>query len=576
MLLELNIEHFVVADRLRLRFGPGLNLLTGETGSGKSIIVDALSLLLGARAGVEVIRPGQSSARVSGVFSAAESPELATLLHAAGLDFEQGELIVDREVLESGKSRAYINGRLVTLTRLRELAPFLGDIHGQHEQQHLFSTRAQLDMLDAFAETEALAAEVASLHALWRDGRKRLEELRGDEQERLRQLDLYEFQVREIEQTAPRPGEGEELEQERRLLGNLERVQQTAASAYDRLYDSTVSAATQLKAARRSIEELAQFDAAFRTMLETLDSSQAGVDDTAFELRAYLDRLEPDPARLEQIEDRVALLKQLQRKYGGSLEEVLAYGEQARGRVEELRSSDEAAAELEARQEETAEKYEAAAEKLSARRRQAAGSLEVRVEAELRELAMERARFQIGFEAPDAVGGGQAGWSARGIDRVRFLVSANPGQPPRPLAQVASGGELSRVTLALKTCLVAAGDPGGDAAGNTVPRTLVFDEIDSGVGGRVAEAVGRRLEKLAAEHQLLCVTHLAPIAGFADVHFVVDKQEIDGVTVASVKQLSGKQRIEELARMLSGETITTAALRHAKQMIKREGKAATG
>ena len=576
MLLELNIEHFVVADRLRLRFGPGLNLLTGETGSGKSIIVDALSLLLGARAGVEVIRPGQSSARVSGVFSTAESPELKALLDAAGLDFEQGELIVDREVLESGKSRAYINGRPVTLTRLRELAPFLGDIHGQHEQQHLFSTRAQLDMLDAFAETEALAAEVASLHALWRDGRKRLEELRGDEQERLRQLDLYEFQVREIEQAAPRPGEGEEIEQERRLLGNLERVQQTAASAYDRLYDSTVSAATQLKAARRSIEELAQFDAAFRTMLETLDSSQAGVDDTAFELRAYLDRLEPDPARLEQIEDRVALLKQLQRKYGGSLEEVLAYGEQARGRVEELRSSDEAAAELEARQEETAEKYEAAAEKLSARRRQAAGSLEVRVEAELRELAMERARFQIGFEATDSVGGGQAGWSARGIDRVRFLVSANPGQPPRPLARVASGGELSRVTLALKTCLVAAGDPGGDAAGNTVPRTLVFDEIDSGVGGRVAEAVGRRLEKLAAEHQLLCVTHLAPIAGFADVHFVVDKQEIDGATVASVKQLSGKQRIEELARMLSGETITTAALRHAKQMIKREGKAATG
>ncbi len=576
MLLELNIEHFVVADRLRLRFGPGLNLLTGETGSGKSIIVDALSLLLGARAGVEVIRPGQSSARVSGVFSAAVSPELATLLDAAGLDFEQSELIVDREVLESGKSRAYINGRPVTLTRLRELAPFLGDIHGQHEQQHLFSTRAQLDMLDAFAETEALAAEVASLHALWRDGRKRLEELRGDEQERLRQLDLYEFQVREIEQAAPRPAEGEELEQERRLLGSLERVQQTAASAYDRLYDSTVSAAAQLKAARRSIEELAQFDAAFRTMLETLDSSQAGVDDTAFELRAYLDRLEPDPARLEQIEDRVALLKQLQRKYGGSLEEVLAYGEQARGRVEELRSSDEAAAELEARQEETAEKYEAAAEKLSARRREAAGSLEVQVEAELRELAMERARFQIGFEASDAVGGGQAGWSARGIDRVRFLVSANPGQPPRPLAQVASGGELSRVTLALKTCLVATGDPGGDAAGNTVPRTLVFDEIDSGVGGRVAEAVGRRLEKLAAEHQLLCVTHLAPIAGFADVHFVVDKQEIDGATVASVKQLSGKQRIEELARMLSGETITTAALRHAKQMIKREGKTATG
>ena len=489
------------------------------------------------------------------------------------MDLEQGELLVDREVLASGKSRAYINGRPVTLTRLRELAPFLGDIHGQHEQQHLFSIRAQLDILDTFAETETLAAEVASLHGVWRNGRKRLDELRGDEQERLRQLDLYEFQVREIDQAAPEPGESEKIEQERRLLGNLERVQQTAASAYDRLYDSTVSTAAQLKAARRSIEELAQFDTAFRTMLETLDSSQAGVDDAAFELRAYLDRLEPNPDRLETIEDRVALLKQLQRKYGGSIEEVLAYGEQARKQVEQLRSSDEAAAELEARQKETADKYEAAAEKLSRLRREAAGRLEEQVETELAELAMERARFQVGFERTEA---GEAGWAARGVDRVRFLVSANPGQPPRPLAQVASGGELSRVTLALKTCLVAAGGASDDNANDAVPRTLVFDEIDAGVGGRVAEAVGRRLEKLAAEHQLLCVTHLAQIAGFADVHFVVDKQEQDGVTLASVKQLSGKQRIEELARMLSGETITTAALRHAKQMIKREGKAAAG
>ena len=569
MLQELNIQHFVVADRLRLRFGPGLNLLTGETGSGKSIIVDALSLLLGARAGVEVIRPGQNSARVSGVFSTAESPDLSVLLDTAGLDIEQGELIVEREVLASGKSRAYINGRPVTLTRLRELAPFLGDIHGQHEQQDLFSTRAQLDMLDVFAGTEELAGKVSTVYTSWRDGRKRLDELRGDEQERLRQLDLYEFQVREIEQAAPQPGEVEELEKERRLLGNLERVQQTAASAYDRLYDSTVSAAAQVKAARRSIEELAQFHSAFRTMLETLDSAQAGVDDAAFELRSFLDGLEPNPNRLEEIEDRVALLKQLQRKYGGSVEEVLAYGERAGARVEELRSSDEAVARLEAGQKELAEKYQAAAQELSRKRREAAGLLERQVETELAELAMERARFQIGFEPVDA---GEAGWSARGLDRARFLVSANPGQPPRPMVQVASGGELSRVTLALKTCLVAS----RETEPNAVPRTLVFDEIDSGVGGRVAEAVGRRLEKLAGEHQLLCVTHLAQIAGFADVHFVVDKQEQDGVAVASVERLSEKQRIEELARMLSGETITTAALRHAKQMIKRGGKAAAG
>ena len=563
MLQELDIQHFVVADRLRLRFGPGLNLLTGETGSGKSIIVDALSLLLGARARVEMIRPGQGGARVSGVFSTAESPALQALLDAAGLSAEEGELIVEREVLASGKSRAYINGRPVTVTLLREFAPFLGDIHGQHDQQHLFSPRAQLDMLDAFATTETLAGEVSALFASWRGARKRLDELRRNEQERLRRLDLYEHQVREIEQAAPEPGETEELEKERRLLANLEGVQRAAASALDRLYDSTVSAGAQLQAARRGIEELAPFDAAFRTTLETLDSARAGIDDAAFELRSFLHRLEPDPKRLEEIEDRMALLKQLQRKYGGDIAEVLAYAEQTRASARELRAGGEEMEKLEAEQRELAGKYRAAAEELSRRRREAAGRLKQRVEAELAELAMEKACFQVAFETAE---GGEAEWTERGTDRARFLVSANSGQPPGPLPQAASGGELSRVTLALKTCLARGGD-----GNESVPRTLVFDEIDSGVGGRVAEAVGRRLERLAAGHQLLCVTHLAQIAAFADVHFVVDKQQQDSAAAASVQRLSERQRIEELARMLSGKTITAAALRHARQMVKRGG-----
>ena len=567
MLLELDIDNYAVVDKLRVRFDRGLNLLTGETGSGKSIVVDALSLLLGARATVEVIRPGHKQARISGVFEVADSAELRELLEATPLELDDGEIIVDREVLDSGKSRAYVNGRVVTLAVLRELAPLLGDIHGQHEQQNLFSTRVQLHMLDSFAKTSELAQQVAADYAGWRKCGKRLQELRGNEQEKLRLLDLYGFQHREIEEAKLAPDEETQLEQERSLLGNLEQVQQTAASAYDRIYDSSVSASAQLKAARGAIEDLTQFESSFQTIAETLHSSQANIEDAAFELRGFLDRLEPNPDRLSEIEDRLDSIHRLKRKYGGTIEEVLHYGDDAGNRLEELRSSDAAIALAEKEQKRAAEDYREHAAKLSTRRRGAAHELEQRVEQELAELAMERARFQVAFEPAKA---GTAGWSAQGIDRVRFLVSANPGQPPRPMAQVASGGELSRITLALKTCLTAAA-----GSEDQTPRTLVFDEIDSGVGGRVAEALGRRLEALAASNQVLCVTHLPQIAGFARAHFFVDKREQDGQTVASVARLSEKQRIEELARMLSGETITTAALRHAKQILK-SSLAATG
>ena len=560
MLLELDIENYAVVDKLRVRFDRGLNLLTGETGSGKSIVVDALSLLLGARATADVIRPGHKQARVSGVFEAADSAELQELLATTALELDEGELIVDREVLESGKSRAYVNGRVVTLAVLRELAPLLGDIHGQHEQQDLFSTRAQLNMLDSFAETTELARQVAGHHASWRKCGKRLEELRGNEQEKLRLLDLYSFQHREIEDAKLAPDEEAKLEQERSLLGNLEQVQQAAASACDRIYDSPVSAAAQLKAARRAIEDLARFESSFQTIAETLDSSQASIEDAAFELRGFLDRLEPNPGRLSEIEDRLDLIHRLKRKYGGTIEEVLRYGEDAGRRLDELRSSDAAIAQVEEEQQQAAEDYQKHSGTLSKRRRGAAHDLEPRVEQELAELAMERSRFQVAFEPVKA---GTPGWGAQGIDRIRFLVSANPGQPPLPLARVASGGELSRITLALKTCLTLAA-----GCEDQTPRTLVFDEIDSGVGGRVAEALGRRLEALAVSNQVLCVTHLPQIAGFAKAHFFVDKREQDGLTVASVARLSEKQRIEELARMLSGETITTAALRHAKQILK--------
>ena len=562
MLQELNVEGYAVVAKLRVRFQPGLNLLTGETGSGKSIVVDALSLLLGARAAADVIRPGCRRARVAGVFEVTETPALRTSLSESGVELEQDELIIEREVLDNGKSRAYVNGRLVTLAFLRSLAPFLGDIHGQHEQQSLFSTRTQLEMLDAFAGTAEDCAGIGEVYRTWRRAVERLRELRGNEQERLRLSDLYRFQHREINEAKLEPAEVERLTQRRDVLGNLARVEENATRAYDVLYDSSVSATTQVAAAQKALEDLIVLDASLGSLKERLEGARADIEDAAFEIRSYVDRLEPDPDALAAIEDRLALIENLKRKYGATVEEVLTYGSEVESRLAELESSDTALAETEQQRHEAAEQYKALAKSLSERRRKAAAKLQSQVEKELAALAMEKARFEIAFEEPEE---GVARWGGSGWDRVRFLVSANPGQPPRPMAQVASGGELSRITLALKSCLISTF---GKRRKNEAPRTLVFDEIDSGVGGRVAETLGRRLKKLSDSHQLLCVTHLPQIAGFADAHYFVEKVERESETFASVAELSESERVDELARMLSGAEVTSTAVKHAHQMLK--------
>jgi DNA repair protein RecN (Recombination protein N) len=581
MLHELNIENYAVVEKLRVHFRPGLNLLTGETGSGKSIVVDALSLLLGARASSEVVRAGSRRARVAGIFEIEEAPSMRALLEQAGWDLEQGELIVEREILDNGKTRAYVNGRAATINLLRDLAPWLGDIHGQHEQQSLFSTRAQLEMLDAFAGVAGESEQLAEIYRRWRQCDSRLQELRGNEREKQRQLDLCGFQSREIEQAQLEPGEDERLEQEQRVLSNLEKVQQAAAAAYDLLYDSASSVLSQLRAARRQLDELARFDPKTSTWIESLESARAVTEDAAFDVRTYLEGLDADPDRLNELESRLAQIERLKRKYGQTLQEVIVYGEQMRRRVEELESSDATIAEIEKEQQALGADYQQRADQVSRRRHEAAARLEKMVEHEMASLEMARARFRVSFEPVEA---GFQGWSSHGFDRIAFLVSANPGQPPRPLAQVASGGELSRITLALKTCLIPAGKSNGSkrktAPGASrraaSPRTLVFDEIDTGVGGRVAEAVGRRLKRLADTHQVLCVTHLPQIAGLADTHFFVGKEEQGGATFASIQELSDKQRVEELARMLSGAEITAAALENARQLLQRARKAAAG
>ena len=560
MLHQLEIENYAVIERLRVSFHAGLNLLTGETGSGKSILVDALSLLLGGKASAELVRAGEERARMAGVFEISSPPE--------GLDLEQGELLVEREILANGKSRAYLNGRLVTLAALRELAPALGDIHGQHEQQDLFSPQTQLEMLDEFCGASDLRQRAGDLFAQWKQAGARLDALRVNEQEKLRLLDLWKFQEQEIGQAKLRPGEDAELEQEERVLANLSRIQQGGATAYEALYESPDAAVSQAKRAIRALEDLSRFDARFASLAQAIGGAGISLEEAAIELRDQLDRLEANPERLSEVEDRLALIEKLKRKYGSTVDEILAFGEQVAARLAELESSEEAIRSAQKDQAELAAQYSKIAAELSQRRREGAKRLEKPVERELAALAMERTRFAVVFE--DGSDGPEA-WTQHGIDRVQFLVSPNPGEPLRSLELVASGGELSRITLAIKTCLA-----GASSGGNSVPRTLVFDEIDAGIDGRAAEAVGRRLQGLSRSYQLLCVTHLPQIAGFAGHHYAVDKQLKAGRTITTVTELKGEDRVRELARMLSGAQVTADAMRHAQQLLEAGRSEARG
>jgi DNA repair protein RecN (Recombination protein N) len=559
MLVDLTIENYAVIERLRVRFHRGLNLLTGETGSGKSIVVGALGLLLGGRASSDTIRTGAERARISGIFEAPEAKAARALLESAGVETEDGELLIEREILTGGKSRAFAGSRPVTAALLRDLARYLGDIHGQHDQQRLFEPDAQLEILDAFAGASGLADEVQDAFRQWRACREELDELERHEQEKLRLADLWSFQRREIEEASPQPGEDTALETERRRLQNFARIEETATGAYEALYDSPESAVTRIRAASRRLEELARIDPSLETLAGSLKPAEYAIEEASYALRDYLSHLEANPGRLEEIESRLAVLDKLKRKYGATLERVLSYLEEVRAQMAALENAEERRAALTGRLDGLSKTYEEAAGRLSRQRKDAARKLAKRVEEELALLAMERTLFRV--EAAPAA------WSERGIDAVRFLVSPNVGEEPRPLDKVASGGEISRIALALKTCAASSADPKSRPA-ESAARTLVFDEVDAGIGGRAAEVVGRRLKQLAGTSQVLCVTHLPQIAGFAAHHYYVEKKEAAGRTAATIRELEGEERTREIGRMLSGEKLTPEALKHARKLIE--------
>lgn len=547
MLLELLVENFAVVERLRLRFHSGFNVLTGETGSGKSLVVDALGLLFGERASADVLRSGADKARISGIF---EIPSGASdLLSDAGIDIEGDELIIDREILAGGKSRAWVSSRPVPAALLRELAPVLGDIHGQHDQQRLFSRDSQLSILDEFAELTAKVSDLGDVYRQWRACDAELKELDRAEQERLRLLDLWKFQRNEIESANLRRDEDVELESERRVLQNVTKISESATTAYAALYDAAESAYAQVRVASKRLEELRRIDSELGRIADLLKPAEIAIDEAAGELRDYLGRLEADPARLEEVESRLAAIDKLKRKYGSAIEDILAFLSEVTNNMDAAENAAELRAGIERRRTQLASDYERMARNLASERSRAAKELSKQVQSEVRSLAMARAVFEVRID--------EGPWSATGFDSVQFLVSANSGEEPRPMEKIASGGELSRIALALKTCVTS----------EQIGRTLVFDEVDAGIGGAAADSVGRRLKSLADRDQVLCVTHLAQIAGYGDHHYAVEKIETDGRTAAVVHELAGEARTREIGRMLSGR-LTPEALKHAEQLLR--------
>jgi len=567
MLLELRVENYAVIDHVIATFGPGLNLLTGETGAGKSLLIDALALLLGEKASADVVRHGSERAVVACVFES--TPGAEQVLEANGIDPQGGEIILRREIHANGKGRVFVDNQPATVTVLRQLAPELALIHAQSESAGGFDAGQQRLLLDRFAglSTEA----VTNAYAAWRVAREKLTALEQGEQDRLRMLDLWSFQRQEIREANLQPGEDAALEAEKRVLANAEKLYAAAMQIFASLEDEEPSASGRLAAAAKSADELLRYDASWAEAVQQIAAARASMSDVAETAREYASRIQASPERLADIEDRLALLDKLKRKYatvGGqssagtqsSIDLVIAFGADVEQKLAEIENRDALLAELRKQVEDAATAFRAAAQKSSTARAAAARKLEKQAEQHINQLAM-KVKFAVAVTPEEA----ESRWTAQGWDDVECRVATAAGEPLKPLREIASGGEMSRILLALKVSVEESA--AGKSRKNILPRTLVFDEIDIGIGGRAAEAVGQKLKMLSRGQQVLCITHQPQIAAFADQHFAVDKREQGGRTRTSLRLLKDRERTEEVARMLSGAKLTDASLQHAEEMI---------
>ncbi len=567
MLEFLKVKNIALIDEIAIEFGEGLNLLTGETGSGKSIIVDSLGTLTGDRVTADLIKSGQDSAQIEGVFRVPATKRLRSICDDSGIELDSSdrvELIVRRELSVSGKNRIYINGQLATQGILKQIGPLLVAIHGQGEHTALFDPRNHLEILDRFASTEKERRQTAEAFRRWNATRGELESLQTSEAEKLRLLDVLRFQIDEIKKAGLQPGEESGLGEEKLRLINVEKLSSLSGESYSLLYDNPESTFTTLEKAGRKIEELASYDSKFVEYLEPIRTAVFVIEDLAMAVRDYGGKLEFSPKRLEEIEDRLAEISRLTRKYGGSVDSVIADLAECEERLVKIETSEFREKELRNVLAKLRDEYIAAANVLHQKRAAAAAKFEKAVEADLKTVAFEKARFEVRIDFPghDELADSEfSGFTAAGLDRVEFFFSANAGEPVKPLARVASGGEASRLMLILKTTA------GADTSG----ATAVFDEIDAGIGGRVAEAVGLKLKMLAGSQQVLCVTHQPQVASKADRHFVIEKSMKRSSTSIAVRELDPTERIDEIARMLAGEKITDAARQNAREMIAAAG-----
>ena len=563
MLKELSIKNFAIIDQLRVEFRPGLNVFTGETGAGKSIVVDALNLALGERASGDLIRTGSDEAVVEAAFdlNGSGAGAVTGILAEQGIGMEKDEdLIIRRVISSSGKNKIYLNGSLANLATLAAVGRHLADIHGQHEHQSLLALDQQMEMLDSFGGLHGIRAEVAEAYGKLMGVRKKLAELETGERDRAQREDLLRYQKNEIEAAQLKEGEDEELANEQRVLANAEKLAGLARAADEALYTGDGSVLSGLKRAITSAREIAAIDEKLGPVLELLESGRAQIDEAARDMSSYAERVEFDPQRLESIGDRLDLIQKLKKKYGSSIREINDFGVQAAIGLARMEQSTEEIEKLKSEIQAVKFGLTEKAKELTKKRSAAARELEKKVETELGHLGMKRSQFavKVGQEAGgDTLDGLKLG--PRGADRVEFLISPNPGEELRPLAKIASGGELSRIMLALKTILVE-GDP--------IP-TLVFDEVDAGIGGAVADEVGKKLRRIATRRQVFCITHLAQIASMATSHYGVAKAVRKDRTSTEVRLLEDRERVDEIARMLGGKTITGTTLKHAEEMIER-------
>lgn len=567
MLSELRVENLAIIDKLGVVFAPGLNVLTGETGAGKSIIIDAVELVLGGRASADFVRAGSERATIEALFDITDLAPVRRELAELGLDDDDSQLVLSREITRGGRSASRINGRPVTAAMLRRVTQHLVDLHGQHEHQSLLQPERHLELLDSFAGAEALALRrrVAELHRAVRRVEDELRQLTGDAKDRARQLDLLQFQLNEIDAARLIPGEDVALHEERSRLAGAEKLFAACERAYASLRggdEGGQGAVDAIGTALAELEEMARIDAAVGPTLEALRGILYQLDDLARDLGRYRDAIEFNPERLEEVLQRLDQIAGLKRKYGDSIEEILRYREEVAAGIERIIGSEEAAASLSAERDRLGVALGEAAAALSEARRTAARALEEGVAAELADLGMPRTVLKVAFgqeEADDGFpcGGRRLRIGPRGCDQVEFLLSPNPGEPLLPLAKIASGGELSRIMLALKTIL---------AGADEVP-TVIFDEIDAGIGGRAAQAVAEKLARVAAARQVLCVTHLPQIAAMADAHYAISKHVAGERTHTRIMQLGEEERAEEVGRMLGGAEVTAKTREHAREML---------